>query len=59
MNEITLDTEEQNILHSLERGEWKAVPDVKEEIEKHLHNALPKLKKDKWVNIRISEGVNA
>ncbi len=34
MKEITLDKEEQGILHSFERGEWKSVPNAKEEIEK-------------------------
>ena len=51
MNEITLDKEEQEILHSFERGEWKSVPNVKEEIEKHRNYARQTLKKNKRVNI--------
>jgi len=57
MNEITLDKEEQEILHSFERGEWKSVPNVKDEIEKHRNYARQTLKKNKRVNIRISHKV--
>ena len=57
MNEITLDKEEQEILHSFERGKWKSVPNVKEEIEKHRNYARKTLRKNKRVNIRISHKV--
>ena len=54
MSNIKLDKEEQEILDSFERGEWKTVPKVKTEIEKHKTYARNTLKKDKRVNIRIS-----
>lgn len=54
MSNIKLDNEEQEILDSFERGEWKTVPEVKTEIEKHKTYARNTLKKDKRVNIRIS-----
>ena len=57
MNEITLDKEEQEILQSSDRGEWKSVPNVKKEIEKHRNYARQTLKKNKRVNIRISHKV--
>jgi len=57
MNKIKLDKEEQDILDSFERGEWKSVKNVKQEIEKHQQYARQTLKKDKRVNIRISSRV--
>jgi len=57
MNKIKLDKEEQNILDSFERGEWKSVKNVKQEIQKHQEYAHQTLKKDKRVNIRISSRV--
>ncbi len=52
MNKIKLDKDEQEILESFERGEWKSVKNVKEEILKHQQYARNTLKKDKRVNIR-------
>lgn len=57
MNKIKLDKDEQEILKSFERGEWKSVKNVKEEILKHQQYARNTLKKDKRVNIRISSKV--
>lgn len=57
MNKINLDKEEKDILDSFERGEWKSVPNVKAEIEKHRKYARKTLKKDKRVNIRIPSKV--
>ena len=54
MSKIKLDKEEQKILDSFERGEWKSVRNVKAEISKHQSYARKTLKKDKRVNIRIS-----
>jgi predicted DNA binding CopG/RHH family protein len=54
MKKIEFDKEEQEILDSFERGEWKSVLDVKSEIDKHRAYARNTLKKDKRVNIRIS-----
>jgi len=57
MNKIKLDKEEQDILDSFERGEWKSARSVKQEIQKHQEYARQTLKKDKRVNIRISSRV--
>ena len=63
MNKIKLDKDEQEILESFERGEWKSVQKVKTKIKKHQDYARRTLKKDKRVNIRISskvlEGIQA
>ena len=57
MVKIKLDKEEKELLDSYERGEWKSVRNLKEEIEKHRGHARQTLKKDKRVNIRISSMV--
>lgn len=54
MNEIKLDNAEQALLDSLEAGEWQSVPDLENEIAKHVQYAENTMKKDKRVNIRIS-----
>jgi len=50
---IKLDKEERDILDSFERGEWRSVKNLKQEIQKHQEYARQTLKKDKRVNIRI------
>ena len=57
MDKIKLDKDEQEILESFERGEWKSVRNAKTEIMKHQSYARKTLKKDKRVNIRISSKV--
>ncbi|HTA17108.1 MAG TPA: antitoxin [bacterium] len=52
---VKLDAEEKAILASYERGEWKLAPNQKEEKAKLQRYARATLKKDKRVNIRISE----
>lgn len=50
-----LDPEEQELLDSVNRGEWKPVPNAKKEIEK-LHRSATltlKLLKSKNINIRL------
>ena len=50
-----LDKEERDILESFEKGEWKSVPDLekrKADMKKYAHTTI---RKDKRVNIRISE----
>lgn len=54
MDNLKLDQEEQALLDSLEAGEWQSVPDVEQELEKHVQYAKNTMKKDKRVNIRIS-----
>ena len=57
MAKLKLDNEEKDLLDSYERGEWKSVKNLKEEIKKHRGYARQTLKKDKRVNIRISSMV--
>jgi predicted DNA binding CopG/RHH family protein len=57
MSKIKLDKDEQEILESFERGEWKSVQNVKAEIKKHQEYARRTLKKDKRINIRLSSKV--
>lgn len=54
MKKIKLDKEEQSILDSFERGEWKPVGNLKQEISRHRRYARNTLRKDRRVNIRIS-----
>jgi predicted DNA binding CopG/RHH family protein len=57
MAKIKLDKEEKELLDSYERGEWKSVKNLEEEIDKHRGCARQTLKKDNRVNIRISSMV--
>ena len=54
MQKTNLDKEEQNILDSFDRGEWKPVANRRQEIARHLAYARNTLAKDRRVNIRIS-----
>ncbi|HXK50299.1 MAG TPA: hypothetical protein PKW56_07515 [Clostridiales bacterium] len=47
--------EEKQILDSVEKGEWKQVTDLKNNIAKYKQIAAATLRKDKRVNIRITE----
>ena len=51
---LYLDDEERDLMESVERGEWKSVNNLKQEIKKHQEYARNTLRKDKRVNIRIS-----
>ncbi len=51
---VILDKEEQEILDSFERGEWKSVQNLDEEKAFAKEAATNYLKKDARVNIRIS-----
>jgi len=57
MVELKLDEEERGLLDSYERGEWKSVKNLNQEIQKHKEYARQTLKKDKRVNIRVSSMV--
>ena len=50
-----LTNEEREILESFERGEWKSVPNIEKRRENLKEYARATLRKDKRVNIRISE----
>jgi predicted DNA binding CopG/RHH family protein len=54
MKKLYLDDEERDLVESVERGEWKSVKNLKQEIEKHRQYARNTLRKDCRVNIRIS-----
>lgn len=50
-----LDKYEKEILESYENNEWEDVKGIKNEIKRHVNYAKAALKKDKRVNIRISQ----
>lgn len=50
-----LDSEEKELLESYHRDEWKSVPDLKSESQRYRNFAGATFKKDKRVNIRMSE----
>jgi len=54
MQKIKLDKEEQDILDSFERNEWKPVANRRQEIARHVTYARNTLAKNRRVNIRIS-----
>ena len=47
--------EEKEILESVERGEWKRIPNFKKEAKRFQEYARETLRKDKRVNIRMTE----
>ena len=51
----TLDQEEKEILEAFARGELKSVPNKEAELKRHREYAAATFRKDKRINIRISE----
>ena len=51
----TLDQEEKEILEAFERGELKSVPNKEAELKRHREYAAATFRKDKRINIRVSE----
>ncbi len=51
----TLDPEEKELLESYEKDEWGSVPDLESESARHRSYARATFRKDKRVNIRISQ----
>ena len=49
-----LDKEEQELLSSIERGEWKPVRNMEAEIKKYVEYAGNTLKKSQRISIRMS-----
>ncbi len=49
------DSEENELLESYDRDEWQSVPDIKSESDRYRRYAGATHKKDKRVNIRMSE----
>lgn len=54
MINYNLDNEEQELLESIESGEWESVKNLDNEIKAHQEIAKNTLKKDKRINIRLS-----
>lgn len=52
---MKLTKEEQDILGSYERGEWRPIPNMKKKIAEYRKYARASLQKKRRVNIRISE----
>lgn len=46
---------EKEVLDSVERGEWRTIPDVEKESHRYQSYARSTFRKDKRINIRISE----
>jgi predicted DNA binding CopG/RHH family protein len=53
---VKLDLEEQDILESVERGEWKTVSDAEEEAIFSKKAAANFLRKDERITLRLSSG---
>jgi predicted DNA binding CopG/RHH family protein len=54
MKDFNLDSEEKELLKSLESDEWNSVENLEDEIKVHQNIAKSTLKKDKRVNLRMS-----
>jgi predicted DNA binding CopG/RHH family protein len=54
MSEIKLDTEEKELLASYEADEWQSVGNLEEKAQTYSDYASATFKKDRRVNIRIS-----
>lgn len=50
-----LDLEEKELLESYERDEWQSVPDLESESNRYRGYAKETFRKDKRINIRISQ----
>ena len=52
---MKLTEEETEILDSVERGEWKRIPNFKKEAKRYQDYARESLRRDKRVNIHMTE----
>jgi predicted DNA binding CopG/RHH family protein len=52
---MRLNKEEKEILQSVEKGQWHSVRNVKKQIQRYRGYAAATVRKDKRVNIRMSE----
>jgi len=52
---MKLTKEEKEVLDSVERGEWKRVPNFEREAKRYEEAARATLRKDKRVNIRMTQ----
>ncbi len=52
---MKLTKDEKDILDSVENGEWERIPNFKKEVARYKEAARATIRKDKRVNIRITE----
>ena len=52
---MKLDKEEKEILESVEKGEWQSISDFESEADRYQTYAKATFRKDKRINIRISQ----
>ena len=52
---MKLSKEEKNILQSVEEGQWRSVRGAKKQVQRYRSYARATVRKDKRVNIRMSE----
>ncbi len=52
---MSLTKEEQALLASVEAGEWRQTPNIRNDMEKYQASAKASQRKDKRVNIRMTE----
>jgi predicted DNA binding CopG/RHH family protein len=52
---MKLTKKEKDILNSVEKGEWKRIPNFKKEAVRYQEVARATMRKDKRVNIRMTE----
>lgn len=52
---MKLSKQEKEIVKSVERGEWRSIRGVKKQIKRYQNYARATVRKDKRVNIRMSE----
>ena len=50
-----LDQEEKDLMESIEREEWRSVKNIKQEKEKAIAAARNTLRKDKRINLRLTQ----
>ena len=52
---MKIDAQEKDLLESVERDEWKTIPGLASEVQRYREYAKATLRKDRRVNILISE----
>jgi len=52
---MRLSKEEKEILQSVEKGQWRSVRGLKKQIQRYREYAKTTVRKDKRINIRMSE----
>jgi predicted DNA binding CopG/RHH family protein len=52
---MKLNKEEKELLKSIENGEWRQIPNFKKETKRYQESARETLRKNKRVNIRMTE----